>query len=60
MDKFYEIRPLTPQGVNSKDFIDSDSKSFAPPKKRMLPIYENWGTSDAIVQLIKKIVKIEK
>jgi len=60
MDKFSEISPTTPKGVNSKDVIDSNSESFAPPKKRMLPINEDCGTSDTIVQPIKKIVKIEK
>jgi len=60
MDKFSKISPKTPHSVNSKDVIDSYSESFTPPKKRMLPINEDCGTSDAIVQPIKKIVKIEQ
>jgi len=57
MDKFSEISPTTPQGVNSKDVINSDSESFAPPKKRMLSINEDCGTPDAIVQPRNNIFK---
>jgi len=60
MDKFSEISHPTPHVVNSKDVIDSDSESFAPPNKIMLLVNEDCGTSDAIVQPIKKIVNIEK
>ena len=45
--------------MNSKDVIDSDSESFAPSNTRMLLVNEDCGTSDAIVQPIKKILKIE-
>jgi len=46
--------------VDPKGVIELDWESFAHPNKRMLPTNEDCWTSDAIVQLVKKIVKIEK
>jgi len=60
MDKFSETSPTTPSSMDPKGVIELDCESFAPPKKRILPTNEDCGTTDAIVQPVKKIVKIEK
>jgi hypothetical protein len=60
MDKFFEIIPTTPSSVDPEGVIELDCESFAPPKNRMLPTNEDCGTTNAIFQPVKKIVKIEK
>jgi len=55
MDMFSETSPTTPPVVDQNGVIE-----FAPPKKRMLSTNEDCGIFDAIVQTVKKIVKIEK
>jgi len=60
MDKFSERSPRTSSFVDPKGVIELDCESFAPPKKRMLPTNEDCGTTDTIVQPVKKILKIKK
>jgi hypothetical protein len=60
MDKFSETSLTTPSSMDPKGVIELDCESFAPHKKRILPTNEDCGTTNAIVQPVKKIVKIEK